>query len=670
MVKYQGYSEVKQNGHFVDSWFFIVKLLFPHPSSKDWRELNKTWVDRFLGAAKKLSDKKIFADLTEKSFAQKNNCILNYWRFARRITVFDSLVTTPSPQYGRPNFVVKSESKGHRLKPYWKGVITENKTEFKKRKQENKENIDSEGRRKSTKRLPYPSIRSWATNGIISPDQRDKYYYADPAKTNTELLNSILEGKFVALHGPRSSDTIESGSDFAVAFNEWKSVVIFIDEFDRLYGTIDKVHDEFLGCFRTIKHAMSMNVNYPILSVIIVGTFGILELNSSNTYDSPFNVRDPFQNPNLSEEQVQRLFEEFGSEHKLNVESKVIEDIYLQTNGHASMVCLCGNLIEKIKLPDNDDNFSFASWKNLLFTSLNKNIYGYVVFERMLTDLLKEESRPTVDLLRLQFLPNLGPVTITRSKDLIHAHNLVRQGILIVVEDQINTFMVASPLIRSVILRYVLPDIFKFCPSTEIPKRTDHNIDMLRALSDAVRVFDKENIELAALHSYKTAQVPVGGCSNVLVPRESVYQQQLAGTFTNWISSIGFEVMSQYHIIKRKKHSYSDLVITAPSSWPGKPTVILELLATSTQKELDEHFERTLKYSQLLKRSLCIRDIWTVHFTCEDEPNHHWPTKEQRKKGLNAIMFWHNRDFTSVYMSACYNDENGNMIDITKEYIM
>ncbi|CAB4442950.1 unnamed protein product [Rhizophagus irregularis] len=465
-------------------------------------------------------------------------------------------------------------------------------------------------------------------------------------------------------------DTIESGSDFAVAFNEWKSVVIFIDEFDRLYGAIDKVRDEFLGCFRTIKHAMSMNVNYPILSVIIVGTFGILELNSSNTYDSPFNVRDPFQNPNLSKEQVQRLFEEFGSEHKLNVESKVIEDIYLQTNGHASMVCLCGNLIEKIKLPDNDDNFSFASWKNLLFTSLNKNIYGYAVFERMLTDLLKEESRPTVDLLRLQFLPNFGPVTITRSKDLIHAHNLVRQGILIVVEDQINTFMVASPLIRSMILRYVLPDIFKFCPSTEVPKRTDHSIDMLRALSDAVRVFDKENIELAALHSYKTAQVPVGGCSNVLVPRESVYQQQLAGTFTNWISSIGFEVMSQYHITKRKNHSYSDLVITAPSSWPGKPTVILELLATSTQKELDEHFERTLKYSQLLKRSLCIRDIWTVHFTCEDEPNHHWPTKEQRKKGLNAIMFWHNRNFTSVYMGACYNDENGNMIEITKEYIM
>ncbi|PKC64923.1 hypothetical protein RhiirA1_461712 [Rhizophagus irregularis] len=127
-------------------------------------------------------------------------------------------------------------------------------------------------------------------------------------------------------------DTIESGSDFAVAFNEWKSVVIFIDEFDRLYGAIDKARDEFLGCFRTIKHAMNMNVNYPILSVIIVGTFGILELNSSNTYDSPFNVRDPFQNPNLSKEQVQRLFEEFGSEHKLNVESKVIEDIYLQTN--------------------------------------------------------------------------------------------------------------------------------------------------------------------------------------------------------------------------------------------------------------------------------------------------------------------------------------------------
>ncbi|CAG8711234.1 7360_t:CDS:1, partial [Funneliformis mosseae] len=82
------------------------------------------------------------------------------------------------------------------------------------------------------------------------------------------------------------------------------------------------------------------------------------------------------------------------------------------------------------------------------------------------------------------------------------------------------------------------------------------------------------------------------------------------------------------------------------------------------------HFERTLKYAQSLKQSLNIRDVWIVHFTCGDEPNHHWPSKEQRDKGLNAVIFWHNQDFTSVYMSARYNDEDGQMVEVSKEYIV
>ncbi|CAG8653520.1 6859_t:CDS:2, partial [Funneliformis caledonium] len=53
--------------------------------------------------------------------------------------------------------------------------------------------------------------------------------------------------------------------------------------FDRLYGAINKVRDEFLGCFRIIKHAMTANSNYPILSVVVVGTFGILECTQAMT---------------------------------------------------------------------------------------------------------------------------------------------------------------------------------------------------------------------------------------------------------------------------------------------------------------------------------------------------------------------------------------------------
>ncbi|CAG8648821.1 6443_t:CDS:2 [Funneliformis mosseae] len=416
-------------------------------------------------------------------------------------------------------------------------------------------------------------FRSWTTSGVISPDQRAKFYYADPAETNFELVNGILKGEFVALHGPRASGkstrvyrTMQHLTErhnchcFYITLQD----VEISDEFDRLYGAIDKVRDEFL---------------------VVVGTSGILELNSSNDYDSPFNVRNPLQNPNLSKEQVQKLFEKFELEHKF------------------------------------------------------KNIYGYSTFERIVKDLLKENSRPAVDLLRLQFLPNPEPVTIRNSSDLIQACHLARNGVLIT-----------------------------YCPPNEIPKRPDQSIDLLSALRDAVCTFEKQNFRLAAFRSHKKAQVPAIGSTNVLVPRKSVYQRQLADIFTNWISSLGFEVMSQYHITERKTHRYSDFVITAPvvvkvllkgnviedceerggrngfgvysltcvtglwltSNWPGQPTSILELLATSTRKYLEEHFERTLKYAQSLKQSLNILDVWIVHFTCGDEPNHHWPSKEQR----------------------------------------
>ncbi|CAG8839883.1 7539_t:CDS:1, partial [Racocetra persica] len=50
---------------------------------------------------------------------------------------------------------------------------------------------------------------------------------------------------------------------------------------------------------------------------------------------------------------------------------------------HASMVCLCDKLIDRMKELDEDGNFSFACWKNLVFTELNKNIYRYTTFERI-----------------------------------------------------------------------------------------------------------------------------------------------------------------------------------------------------------------------------------------------------------------------------------------------
>ncbi|CAG8663457.1 3097_t:CDS:1, partial [Dentiscutata heterogama] len=100
-------------------------------------------------------------------------------------------------------------------------------------------------------------------------------------------------------------------------------------------------------------------------------------------------------------------------------------------------------------------------------------------------------------------------------------------------------------------------------------------------------------------------------------------------------------------------HKYVDIVISRPNK-----TIALELLATATKKELNEHYERALLYDKKLPAD----ETWVIHFTCEEnailEP--YWPTESQLQKGLRVVHFWHDLDFTKVSMIACWWDVNNN----------
>src|SRR5580765_7598376 len=103
---------------------------------------------------------------------------------------------------------------------------------------------------------------------------------------------------------------IKSASEFARLLGKdkcKKKVVLFVDEYDVLYEADDDVRASFLGVIRGIKNAKR---NYSLWSSVAVGPFSILHL-SSNKSMSPFNVMDPFANPNFTKEQVQSLYRDF-----------------------------------------------------------------------------------------------------------------------------------------------------------------------------------------------------------------------------------------------------------------------------------------------------------------------------------------------------------------------
>ena len=115
----------------------------------------------------------------------------------------------------------------------------------------------------------------------------------------------------------------------------WKNPVVIFDECDVLYKANDDVRSSFLGMMRGIKNAKEY---YAILSCVFIGPFSILHLNSDKITVSPFNVKDPFSNPNFTLEQVQTLYKEFEDNFKLTIDPEIIKDIYNRTNGYVKLI--------------------------------------------------------------------------------------------------------------------------------------------------------------------------------------------------------------------------------------------------------------------------------------------------------------------------------------------
>lgn len=294
--------------------------------------------------------------------------------------------------------------------------------------------------------------------------------------------------------------------------------------------------------------------------------------------------------------------------------------------------------------------------------SLGDEIIEYQTFLRMKDALLIDDTdtRRAMKLFRSNFLSNIEPVPVADDQmDL--ALFLTAEGVLVPGEEA-GTFKISSPLVRWLILQRVIPKVFPSSPKVEVPYRSSpRTLDILEILKQAVCTFDRGNMNLAYLRSFKRAYVNVNNVRNECVPKESVYEAELYRILSNWL--IGFKITGQWHIVRHNnghnQHKYSDIVIDSP----GYPTVVLELLATAKRNELDEHFSRVLIYAN----ELSAEEAWIVHFTCEDDvtKNPYWPGDNELKKGLRVVHFWHDINFTKIGVVACWWDTNGNTKRIT-----
>ncbi|RGB41798.1 hypothetical protein C1646_684852 [Rhizophagus diaphanus] len=462
----------------------------------------------------------------------------------------------------------------------------------------------------------------------------------------------------------RSSEYLGSCTDIKIAVDflryfsitDWKKneknpdvrIILFFDEFDRIYTMDERLRSDFLGVLRAIKNDID---SYVIQAIVVIGTFSILHLDSSTQPISPFNIRDSVRNPNFDLEQVRVLFREFEEENKMKFESGIIEDIFEQTNGHAGLVCICGRAIEDNLLRElNEQILIYKTWECYKVSFLMNVIVDYLTFRNLVRTLLKPEAKNAVNFFRNHFLIDFGhEMNITTDIDSINsAEYLAYEGVLVPGEHA-GFFKLSSPLVRWLILQRVIPNVFPSCPKEEIPFYKDSQyLDTLFTLKFAVKSFDKDIIKLASFRSFKTAKVQVNGQRNQRVPRESVYDAELYRILRNWLCVANFEVTGQWHLISNgnKKHRYSDIVIDTPFD----EKIVLELLATADTNDLDEHFQRALDYARLLSAT----ETWIVHITCEDSyvEKPHWPSNFQLQTNLSVAHFYHDLLFTKIKLIA------------------
>ncbi|RUS18183.1 hypothetical protein BC937DRAFT_89064 [Endogone sp. FLAS-F59071] len=452
-----------------------------------------------------------------------------------------------------------------------------------------------------------------------------------------------------------------------------KFLVIFIDEFDTMVHSANTfVRDSFQSVLYSI---MTTGDRYAVQSVVGVGTFNILTINTEDHAIYPFNISDAIKNPNFTPEQVITLFKEFAMEYKFEIPDEVIQDIYVNSNGyvviylHAGLINLCGLAIQTLVTENAyvlNGRLSYEMWKIYRGQPLEEKIAEYHTFDKMIKLLSKESSRDANNLLRTYFLGYRGEVILYDTPNHILAIFLVGEGILLPAEGAGNemAFKMSSPYMDSLIRRRILPSLDKFAPKKAPIKRTNETYDVLQLVLDAVKYFNKDILCNAFIHAYKTPRYgKVEGRTFQNVPRESVYDSELYRVLICWLVDLyGMRVTGQWHattvadpnnLDSKLEHEFFDIVISTRIT--QQPHIILELMASGVKNEVQEHYDKALKYGSHVENP----EVWVIHFTCLDDVTvqPHLQSESELNQGLNVAHFWHNRVFTKLRLWARWHED-------------
>jgi hypothetical protein len=144
--------------------------------------------------------------------------------------------------------------------------------------------------------------------------------------------------------------SINTLEDFHLLFKQGtlsKPLILILDEFDSLPETVIA---ELVSVFRNIYHRCRSQTdkptaekNYLLHSMSLCGVRAVLGI--ENVKGSPFNVQRSVQIPNLTQDEVTDLFNQYQQESGQSIEPEVVERIWSEFQGQPGLTCWFGEVL-------------------------------------------------------------------------------------------------------------------------------------------------------------------------------------------------------------------------------------------------------------------------------------------------------------------------------------
>jgi len=142
-----------------------------------------------------------------------------------------------------------------------------------------------------------------------------------------------------------------------------KPLILLIDEFDKLPT---HVINNLVSKFR---HMYLNKDNYVLHGLALIGVRAVLGVDSQK--GSPFNIQRSIHIPNLTFEEVQKMFNDYQSESGQKVEPQVVKRLFESTSGQPGLIGWFGELMTEKYNQFQDKPINMDSWNEVYAASIH-----------------------------------------------------------------------------------------------------------------------------------------------------------------------------------------------------------------------------------------------------------------------------------------------------------